>query len=132
MAEKYVEMIDKNDIERVKSAADLVAIAGRYTELRRNGSRFVACCPFHNEKTASFYITPPNQRFPYGAYKCYGCGKGGNDAIRFVQEIEGVGFVEAVKITASLSGVYLADNINNTLSNNVVTPPKLRQNSAAD
>lgn len=50
MAEKFVEMIDKNDIERVKSAADLVAIAGRYTELRRNGSRFVACCPFHNEK----------------------------------------------------------------------------------
>lgn len=130
MAEKYVEMIDKNDIERVKSAADLVAIAGRYTELRRNGSRFVACCPFHNEKTASFYITPPNQRFPYGAYKCYGCGKGGNDAIRFVQEIEGVGFVEAVKITASLSGVYLADNINNTLSNNVINPPKYRQMSA--
>lgn len=126
-------MIDKNDIERVKSAADLVAIIGRYVELRRNGSRFVACCPFHSERTGSFYVTPPNQRFPFGAYKCYGCGKGGNDAISFIQEAEGVGFIDAVKIVASLSGGYLAennDNKANELKNNTMTPPLLRQTSA--
>ena len=123
-------MVEKYDIERVKSAADLVAIIGRYVELRRDGSRFVSCCPFHSERTGSFYVTPPNQRFPFGAYKCYGCGEGGNDAISFIQKIEGVGFIDAVKIVASLSGIYLADNTGKMLPSSAINPPNVRQNTA--
>ncbi len=73
---------------------DILAIIESYIKLKRSGSNYKACCPFHNEKTASFSVSPAK-----GIYKCFGCGKGGN-AIEFIKESEAVEFKEAVEIGA--------------------------------
>lgn len=73
---------------------DIVEVLSHYLELKQQGTRYVACCPFHNEDTPSFMITPSKSM-----YKCFGCGKGG-DTINFIQEHESVGFIEALKIGA--------------------------------
>jgi DNA primase len=78
--------------DRVRAAADIEEVVGQYVELKRAGSRLKGCCPFHQEKTPSFFIHPTNQIF-----KCFGCGKGG-DVISFVREIERVDFREALEI----------------------------------
>ena len=72
-------------IERVREAADIVEIVSAYTDLRRQGERFVGLCPFHDERTPSFSVKPRD-----GFYYCFGCEAGG-DTIRFVQEKEGLG-----------------------------------------
>ena len=79
-------------IDRIKD--DIVEIVSSYVELQRNGRIYKACCPFHNEKTPSFTVTPHRNM-----YKCFGCGEGG-DAISFIEKNEGVGFKEAVEIGA--------------------------------
>ncbi len=71
--------------------ADIVEVIGRYVELQKKGAEYVACCPFHQEKTPSFTVTPAK-----GAYYCFGCGAGG-DAVSFVQCFEQVAFPEAVR-----------------------------------
>src|SRR3954452_6817144 len=78
-------------VEAVKAAADIVALVEAYTRLRKSGSRYVGLCPFHQEKTPSFGISPDR-----GTFKCFGCGEGG-DAISFVEKIEGVDFVGAIE-----------------------------------
>lgn len=76
---------------------DVVAVVGRYLELTKKGSEYVALCPFHKEKTPSFTVVPDK-----GMYYCHGCGAGG-DAVDFVEQFEGVGFREAVqRITGNL------------------------------
>ena len=62
----------------------------------------IACCPFHNEKTPSFYVSPAK-----GIYKCFGCGKAG-DSVRFVMDIEGIGYPEALKHLAKKYGIEVA------------------------
>ncbi len=79
-------------IERIKD--DVYEIVSSYVELKRNGRLYKACCPFHDEKTPSFTVTPDR-----GIYKCFGCGAGG-DAISFIEKHEGVNFKEAVEIGA--------------------------------
>jgi len=64
---------DENDIDRVRSAVDIVDIVGEHIPLRRAGSIYKALCPFHQEKTPSFTVNPTLQIF-----KCFGCGRGGN------------------------------------------------------
>jgi DNA primase len=86
-------------IERVRDGADIVEIVSAYTDLRRQGERFVGLCPFHDERTPSFSVKPRD-----GFYYCFGCEAGG-DAIRFVQEKEGLGFPEAVETLAERYGV---------------------------
>ncbi len=71
---------------------NIVPVIGRYLNLKRNGTNYVACCPFHNEKTVSFSVSEAKQ-----IYKCFGCGASG-DVISFVQEIEKTDFVGALKI----------------------------------
>lgn len=73
---------------------DIVEIISNYVDLKTIGNKYKACCPFHNEKTPSFTVTPAK-----GIFKCYGCGKGG-DAITFLREHESVGFREAVELGA--------------------------------
>ncbi len=91
-----------NDIELIKSKLDIVDIIGSYlSDLKKAGSNYKACCPFHNEKTPSFMVNPTLQ-----IYKCFGCGKGG-DSINFIQEIEKVDFPEALQIAAERAGVEL-------------------------
>lgn len=76
---------------------------GEYVSLKRAGSRFKGVCPFHDEKTPSFTVTPT-----LGIYKCFGCQKGGN-AIHFVMEIERLGFAEAAKTLARKYGIELIE-----------------------
>lgn len=88
---------------------DIAEIVGNYVELKTIGNKYRACCPFHNEKTPSFTVTPAR-----GIYKCYGCGKGG-DAISFIQDSQGVDFKEAVEIGAkklNLDFTWIADKSN--------------------
>ena len=86
-------------IERVRDATDIVEIVSAYTDLRRQGERFVGLCPFHDERTPSFSVKPRD-----GFYYCFGCEAGG-DAIRFVQEKEVLAFPDAVEALAERYGV---------------------------
>ncbi|MGI9018624.1 MAG: DNA primase [Euzebya sp.] len=92
--------INDEDIQTLKERLDIVEVIQPYTALKRSGGGFMGRCPFHDEKSASFSVRPN-----YG-YHCFGCGVGG-DAIKFVQEIEGLSFVEAVERLARQCGVTL-------------------------
>jgi len=94
----------QTSLERVKDAANIVEIISQYTDLRRSGARFTGLCPFHDERTPSFSVDPVA-----GLYYCFGCGAGG-DAIKFVEEKEGLSFSEAVEALAERLGkrIYLA------------------------
>jgi len=88
-------------IDDVLSSADIVDIINRYVPLKRAGSNFSWCCPFHNEKTPSFMVSPTKQIF-----KCFGCWKGGN-VLTFIQEIERIDFWDAVKELAKIENINL-------------------------
>lgn len=81
--------MSKIDVDRVRAEADLVAVVGHYVQLRKDGKEFKGCCPFHSEKTPSFYVSPEK-----GFVHCFGCGVH-DDVIGFVQRIEMCDFREA-------------------------------------
>jgi DNA primase len=94
--------IRDDDIQAVKERTDLVQLASQYLTLKKAGAdRMVGLCPFHQEKTPSFGISPSKQ-----LYYCHGCGAGG-DAIRFIRELEHLSYVEAVERLAQQAGVQL-------------------------
>lgn len=95
--------IPKESVEKVLESTDIVDLINSYVTLKRAGSQFRANCPFHNEKTPSFYVTPSSQR-----YHCFGCGAGG-DAISFVRDYENLPFTEAVRKLAQKAGVVLLE-----------------------
>ncbi len=95
--------IPKESVEKVLEATDIVDLIGSYIQVKKAGSAFRANCPFHHEKTPSFYITPSTQRF-----HCFGCGKGG-DAIAFVRDHENLPFVDAVRKLASRAGIHIIE-----------------------
>jgi len=100
-----VAQISKESIEKVLEATDIVDLISSYIPVKRAGSQFKANCPFHHEKTPSFYITPARQSF-----HCFGCGKGG-DAISFVRDYENLPFMEAVRKLAGRSGILLVEEV---------------------
>ena len=96
--------IPESTIEEIKSRTDLADLISSYgIQLRRAGGGYMACCPFHHEKTPSFHIHPDK-----GFYHCFGCGESG-DCIKFVQKQEGVSFIEAVKKLAAGCGVTVEE-----------------------
>jgi DNA primase len=88
-------------IDDLKRQADIVRVVQDYVQLKKKGANWMACCPFHKEKTPSFSVSPTKEIF-----YCFGCGKGGT-VFNFVMEIERVSFPEAIKILADKTGVPL-------------------------
>ncbi|HUK90321.1 MAG TPA: DNA primase [Blastocatellia bacterium] len=83
----------------VKNQADILSVISGYVALKKRGANYIACCPFHNEKTPSFNVHPGK-----GIFKCFGCGVGGS-VFDFVIRMEGCGFPEAVRMVATKCGI---------------------------
>src|SRR6056297_3642601 len=98
-----VMAIPDEKIEEIRASADLVDVAGDYVKMKRSGKRYMGLCPFHNESTPSFSVDPEQNLF-----YCFGCQKGG-DVFKFIQEMEGVGFLESVRMLAERYGIPLPE-----------------------
>lgn len=96
-------MIDHGTIERILDAAHIEQVVGEFVTLRRRGANYIACCPFHNEKTPSFSVSPSK-----GIYKCFGCGKAGN-VVRFIMDHEQLSYVEALKYLGNKYNIPVDD-----------------------
>ncbi len=99
------QKIPHSFIEKLLSEVDIVEVISHYIPLSPAGRNFKALCPFHAEKTPSFYVSPDKQIF-----KCFGCGVGGN-AITFIEKYEGVSFKEALKRLCDISGIPLPEEV---------------------
>ena len=96
--------IPQSFIQELLARVDVVDIVGRYVPLKKGGANFMGLCPFHGEKSPSFSVSPSKQ-----FYHCFGCGKNGN-AIGFLMEHAGMGFVEAVQDLAQQVGLQVPDD----------------------
>ncbi len=92
-------IIPKDFIEHLLARTDIVQVINQRVPLKKTGKNYVACCPFHQEKTPSFNVSPTKQ-----FYHCFGCGASG-DAIRFLQDYEGLSFTDAVEVLAQQAGL---------------------------
>ena len=102
-----------DDVREIKSRLDIVEIVSEYVKLKRNGRTFWGCCPFHNEKTPSFSVSPERQ-----TYHCFGCGKGG-DIFSFIMDTEHLEFREALERLAERAGVTLSRGQQNSAAQRV-------------
>ena len=96
-------MIPRETVSRIFEAAKIEEVVGRYVTLKRRGANLIGLCPFHNEKTGSFNVSPSK-----GIFKCFGCSKAGN-AIGFIMEIEQCSYVEALKTVASMYNIQVEE-----------------------
>ncbi|MFM2425311.1 MAG: hypothetical protein RL747_855, partial [Bacteroidota bacterium] len=111
-------MIVQSSLDQLLNAVSIEDVVGDYVSLKRSGSRYKGCCPFHDEKTPSFVVTPT-----IGIYKCFGCQKGGN-AIQFLMDVENLSFVEAAR---NLAKRYSVDLMETTSENQDVYQEQQRQ-----
>ncbi|MGI8634213.1 MAG: DNA primase [Segetibacter sp.] len=105
-------MITQDTIQQITNRIDIVEIVGEFVKLKKRGANYLGNCPFHNEKSPSFTVSPAKE-----IYKCFGCGKSGN-AIGFVMEHEKYSYVEALKWTAARYNVEIEET---------VTSPEVKQ-----
>ena len=96
--------IPQSFLQELLARADVVEIVGRHVQLKKGGANFMGLCPFHGEKSPSFSVSPAKQ-----FYHCFGCGKHGN-AIDFLMEFAGMGFIDAVKDLAGQYGMQVPDD----------------------
>jgi len=96
-------MIPKETVDLILDTARVEEVVGDFVTLKRRGSSYVACCPFHNEKTPSFHVTPAK-----GIYKCFGCGKAGS-AVGFVMEYEHLTYPEALRYLAKKYNIEIQE-----------------------
>ncbi|MCX6294636.1 MAG: DNA primase [Bacteroidetes bacterium] len=105
-------MIHKEDIDKIFEAARVEEVVADYVSLKKRGANLIGCCPFHNEKTPSFYVSPAK-----GIYKCFGCGKGGH-AINFIMEHDKLTYPDALR--------YLAKKYNIEITEEEQTPEQVQ------
>src|SRR6476659_6754917 len=105
-------MISQNTIQEILSRIDIVDIVGGFVKLKKRVANYLCLCPFHNEKTPSFTVSPSKE-----IYKCFGCGRSGN-AISFLMEHEKYSYVEALKWLAAKYNVEVEES---------QTPPEIKQ-----
>ena len=96
-------MISQNTIQEILSRIDIVDIVGGFVKLKKRGANYLGLCPFHNEKTPSFTVSPSKE-----IYKCFGCGRSGN-SISFIMEHEKYSYVEALKWLANKYGIEIEE-----------------------
>lgn len=96
-------MITPQTIETIKSRIDIIDVIGEYVKLKKRGSNYLGNCPFHNEKTPSFTVSPAKE-----LYKCFGCGKSGN-SITFLMEHDKLSYVEALRWLANRYNVEIEE-----------------------
>jgi len=98
-------MIDKGTIDKVMETAQgqITEVVSEFVNLKRRGINYIGLCPFHNEKTPSFIVSPHK-----GIYKCFGCGKGGN-AVNFLMDHEQISFIEAIKILGKKFHIHIEE-----------------------
>jgi DNA primase len=114
----FAGMISQNTIQQILSRIDVVEIVGSYVKLKKRGANYLGLCPFHNEKTPSFTVSPSKE-----IYKCFGCGKSGN-SIGFLMELEKYSYVEALR--------WLANKYNVEIEETETSPEQKLQQQAAD
>lgn len=102
-----MSFIPEEIIQDIRQKTDIVAIINDYVKLTKSGTNYTASCPFHEDRNPSFSVHPGKQ-----IYKCFSCGRGGN-VFSFLQEIEGISFVEAVRKAAELSSIALDERFFN-------------------
>src|SRR3954469_16764200 len=111
-------MITQNTIQQITNRIDIVEIIGEFVKLKKRGVNYLGNCPFHNEKSPSFTVSPTKE-----IYKCFGCGKSGN-SIGFLMELEKYSYVEALK--------WLANKYNVEVEETEVSPEVKLVQQAAD
>ena len=99
----YAGMIPQDVIDSVLHTAAIEEVIGEYVTLKKRGSNYVGLCPFHDEKTPSFSVSPSKE-----IYKCFGCGRAGN-VVRFLMDHEQMTFVEAVRHLAEKYGIEIQE-----------------------
>ena len=108
-------MIDRLTVEKIKEAANIVDVVSEFVSLKKSGSNYKGLCPFHNERTPSFFVSPSR-----GTCHCFGCGKGGN-AITFLMELRQMTYPEALR--------WLADKYHIEIKEKELTDEERRQQS---
>src|SRR5580704_2350995 len=111
-------MISQQTIQQILSRIDITEIIGGFVKLKKRGANYLGLCPFHNEKTPSFTVSPVKE-----IYKCFGCGRSGN-AIGFLMELEKYSYVEALR--------WLANKYNIELEETEASPELLQQQQVAE
>src|SRR5450759_3583822 len=114
-------MIDRSTIERILDAAQIVDVVQEFVQLKKRGVNFLGLCPFHNEKTPSFTVSPSKEIF-----KCFGCGKVGN-SVNFVMEHEHLTYPEALKYLARKYHIEVVEKQNERESLLIVSSYAARQ-----
>ncbi|MDE4453771.1 DNA primase [Psychrobacter sp. DAB_AL62B] len=108
--------IPNHILEQLNSQADLISIIGRHTTLKRAGAEYKGCCPFHGEKSPSFYVNPQKN-----IYHCFGCSVGGN-AISFLRDYENLTFIEAVNELSKQTGIEVPKEEQQNVSYQRIAP----------
>ncbi|HTB51759.1 MAG TPA: CHC2 zinc finger domain-containing protein, partial [Ferruginibacter sp.] len=111
-------MISQNTIQQILSRIDIIDIVSTFVKLKKRGANYIGNCPFHNEKSPSFTVSPVKE-----IYKCFGCGRSGN-SIGFLMEHEKYSYVEALR--------WLAQKYNVEIEETETTPEQKLHQQAAD